>query len=92
MNLVPVEALLTEDGERYLFVIEANGTSEDGEKTGIAFRRDVTVMNFSSDYAEVKSGVSEGDLVVIRGVRGLTDEDEVSYYIAESQSSDDISD
>ncbi len=83
--LVPVEALLTEDGNRYLFVLEKGEGSDgdSGEKNGVVRKRAVTVANFSSEYAEVTSGVNEGDLVVIRGIRGLADEDEVSYYESE---------
>ena len=78
--LVPVEALLTEDGERFLFVLGKDETGDADEKNGVVHKRPVTVANFSSEYAEVTSGVNEGDLVVIRGIRGLADEDKVSYY------------
>jgi len=78
--LVPVEALLTENGERFLYVVEQT----DGENEGVIHKRHVTVMNFSSYQAEVTSGVQEGELVVIRGLRGLTDGEEVTYHISEA--------
>ncbi len=77
--LVPVEALLTENAQRFLYVVEFG----EGENKGVIRKQPVTVMNFSSKYAEVISGVEEGELVVIRGLRGLTEGEEVTIHITE---------
>jgi len=77
--LVPVEALLTEDSRRFLYVVELENEGIDG----VIHKRPVTVMNFSSKYAEVTSGIEEGELVVIRGLRGLTEGEEVTIHITE---------
>jgi RND family efflux transporter MFP subunit len=62
--IIPVAALITDDGERFVMV-----AGEDNK----AHKRPVTVGLSTRTLAEVKSGVKAGDRVIIRGQDALPD-------------------
>lgn len=62
--VVPVDALTTIDGQQYVFV------AEDGAR---AAQRKVTVGIQTPQTAEILSGVSEGESVIVVGKGGLKD-------------------
>ncbi len=66
--VVPVEAILHTDEGDIVFVVS----------DGKARKRHVTVGIETNRKAEIQSGLSAGDPVVVRGVRGLSDGDSVS--------------
>jgi RND family efflux transporter MFP subunit len=61
--LVPKNAVVTEKGEQVAYVVTDDKAS----------RRPVTVGFQDDKQAEILSGISEGDLVVIQGQRSLSD-------------------
>lgn len=60
---VPLQALVTKDGEKVLFVVESGRARERKVKVGISDER----------YAEIISGLRAGELVVVSGQEFLTD-------------------
>jgi len=61
--LIPKKALVEEAGERFVFVIQK----------GLAARRNVTTGFMDDQNAEILSGVSDGETVVISGQGSLRD-------------------
>ena len=64
---IPIEALFTEGGNDYVYVVR-------GDR---AYRAAVEVGRMTDTSAEIRSGVSEGDAVIVSSVSGLDDGDRV---------------
>lgn len=60
---VPLSAIVSEDGTHFVFVVE----------NGVAHKRQVELGLEDDDLVEVKSGLNEGELVVVEGASGLSD-------------------
>jgi macrolide-specific efflux system membrane fusion protein len=57
--LVPYSAIITEDGQKYVQVVSADGSTE---------RRSITTGNTDYQYTEVTEGLSEGEQVLVTGI------------------------
>jgi len=66
--LVPVQAVVMQDGYAYVFVLKDGNTVE---------RRMVKVANVQGDDMEILSGVKPGDVVAVKGAGFLKDRDTV---------------
>lgn len=66
--LVPQGAVLTEHGERALYIAE----------NGVARRRLVEVGFEDDEHAEIVDGLDDGELVVVQGQRSLADEQPIT--------------
>lgn len=64
---IPVEALLEEEGVDHVFVVD----------DGRARRAQIEVGRFTDTRIEIRSGLEEGDRVIVSGVGELTDGDRV---------------
>lgn len=62
--LVPVRAVMDENGEKYVYV------TFDGEQVE---RREIMIGNETSEYYEVVGGLVEGEFIVVRGTHQLYD-------------------
>src|SRR5262245_8319385 len=65
-TLVPEAALVAKDGNKYAYVV----------KDQVAERKEVDLGKKVGDKYEVKKGLREGDVVVIKGQQDFTDEEE----------------
>ena len=59
--LVPVEAINTDRQGSFVYAVE----------NGLLIRKTIEIGVTSDDAAEIKSGLSEGDLVVLSAAAGL---------------------
>lgn len=60
---VPIQAVSNKDGKRVCFVVNSMGRQEE---------RVVETGEFNNDFIEIKSGLQEGEKVVLRTPQGLT--------------------
>jgi multidrug efflux pump subunit AcrA (membrane-fusion protein) len=67
--VIPEKALMVDDNDTTVFVIE-------GDR---AKRRSVEVGLISERKAEIRSGVSEGEHIVVEGNYGLTDGAQIKW-------------
>lgn len=65
--IIPTAALIEDDGEHYVFVVEDNRVT----------RTEVTVSNLQSDITAVDGEIEQGDLVVTSGQLTLSDGSQV---------------
>jgi HlyD family secretion protein len=56
---IPIEAVCEEDGQQCVDILLEDGSSE---------KRQVETGIFNYDFIEIKSGLSEGDIIVISGL------------------------
>ncbi len=72
--LMPLEAITDRDGERFVFRIEP-----DADRTGVARRVPVTVVERNPTVAAVTGDLRAGDLIAVINLDALTDGATVSY-------------
>nr|WP_272506099.1 efflux RND transporter periplasmic adaptor subunit [Natronobacillus azotifigens] len=65
--IIPTAALIEDDGEHYVFVVEDNRVT----------RTEVTISNLQSDITAVDGEIEQGDLVVTSGQLTLSDGSQV---------------
>jgi len=68
---VPLQAVYEEDGKSYVDVL-----MEENE----AKKVEITTGNFNYDYIEVKSGLSEGDIVIISGLEATEENGNSGFF------------
>lgn len=68
--LIPLSAVMSRTYKPYVY----------RASRGLVHRTPVTLGSIENDYVEVVSGLSKGDIVVVKGVEALTDGAEVSIW------------
>lgn len=68
--VLPVEAVIAEEAQRSIFVVDAIKPSADGKgaPVGIAHRREVKIGFDSGDWLEITNGLRGGEAVIVAGV------------------------
>ena len=70
--IVPTAAVLEDRTGRFVYVLEPGGGG-----MGFARRREVQVGAITNEGMEIRSGLSEGDLVITAGARRISDGQQV---------------